>query len=109
MNNYTPDRWEIVEIKSDGHETLRKVLGSWYGGFGDSDSWRFSSGITNVVDRDTYWEVENYSGSIYTCYKEAQGISAYTLGVLDKLTKEAEEVGASVTIVDIQKPVIGYL
>jgi hypothetical protein len=109
MSDYTPDRWEVVEIQSDGHDTLRKILGSWYGGYAGSDSWRFSSGITRVTDKDTYWEVENYSGSIYTCYKESRGMSAYTASVFHKLAKEAEEAGATVMIVDIQKPVIGYL
>ena len=109
MSDYTPDRWEIIEIKSDRHETIRKVLGSWYGGYASSDSWRFSSGITNVIDKDTYWQVENYSGSIYTLYKESRGMSAYTASVFHRYAREAEDIGASITIVDIEKPVIGYL
>ena len=109
MSDYTPDRWEVVEIQGDGHDTLRKILGSWYGGYAGSDSWRFSSGITRVTDKETYWEVENYSGSIYTCYKESQGMSAYTAGVFNKMVEQAKEAGASLTVVDIQKSVIGYL
>jgi hypothetical protein len=109
MSDYTPDKWEVVEIQSDGQDTLRKVLGSWYGGYASSDSWRFSSGITNVIDKDTYWEVENYSGSIYICYKESQGISAYTAGVFNKMVEQGKNEGVSLTIVDIQKPVIGCL
>jgi hypothetical protein len=109
MSDYTPDRWEVVEIQSDGHDTLRKILGSWYGGYASSDSWRFSSGITRVADKDTYWEVENYSGSIYTCYKESQGMSAYTAGVFANMVEQGKDKGVSLTIVDIEKPVIGYL
>ena len=42
MSDYTPDRWVIVEINSPEHGKIRKVLGSWYGGYLGSDSWRMN-------------------------------------------------------------------
>ena len=33
MSEYFPDRWVVIEVSSEG-ETLRRVLGSWWGGFG---------------------------------------------------------------------------
>jgi anti-anti-sigma regulatory factor len=36
-------------------------------------------------------------------------MSAYTAGVFNQMAEQAKEDGVSMTIVDIQKPVIGYL
>ena len=90
MSDYTPDRWVIVEINSD-QGRLHKVLGSWYGGYLGSDSWRMNSGITQVIDQGEYYDVVGYSGSVYQCYKSAEGMSAYTAGVFEGYKKELEE------------------
>jgi len=91
MSEYTPDRWVIVEINSPEHGTVRKVLGSWYGGFAGSDEWRMNSGIEKVIDQGTYYDVYGYSGSIYKCVKGAEGMSAYTSGVYENYKKKLEE------------------
>lgn len=91
MNDYTPDRWVIVEINSAEHGRIRKVLGSWYGGYAGSDSWRMNSGITQVIDQGDYYDVVGYSGSVYKCYKSAEGVSTYTSGVYEGYKKELEE------------------
>jgi hypothetical protein len=90
MNAYTPDRWVIVEVNSE-YGKLRKILGSWYGGYGGSDEWRFSSGITEVVEHDNHYEIHNHSGSIYTCYKNSIGMSSYTNTVFNDYKKKLEE------------------
>jgi hypothetical protein len=85
--NYTPDKWVIVEVNSK-HGKHRKVLGSWYGGYLGSDSYRFSSGIIKVIDRKKYYEIENESGSVYICYKDTEGMSAFTSSVYEKYKKD---------------------
>ena len=85
--NYTPDQWVIVEVNSK-YGKHRKVLGSWYGGYLGSDSYRFSSGITKTIDRGKYYEIKNESGSIYNCYKGAEGMSSLTSGVYTKYKKD---------------------
>lgn len=89
-NQYTPDRWIIVELTSTAG-TMRKILSAWYGGYLGSDSWRLSSGITEVIDHDEYFEIHNFSGSIYTCYKSAYGVSGLSGSVLGNWMDQAEE------------------
>ena len=88
--NYTPDRWVIIEVDSIAGKH-RKVLGSWYGGYLGSDSYRVSSGITKVVDRRKHYEIENESGSVYICYKGAEGMSSLTSGVYKKYKKDLKD------------------
>ena len=102
MSEYTPDRWVIAEVNSE-HGKFRKVLGSWYGGYGGTDHWRFSSGITEIVEHENHYEVHNESGSIYLCRKGAEGMSGYTTGVLMNMQKKAKDAGASIEIVDIME------
>ena len=94
MSTYTPDRWVIVEMKlNDDAEVTRKVLASWYGGYGGSDSWRLSSGITEIVDADSHYEIHNESGSVYRCGKNSQGMSGYTASVFNTIVKSLEGKG----------------
>ena len=104
MNQYTPDRWVIVEMNSE-HGKIRKVLGSWYGGYAGSDEWRFSSGVTKIEekldDEHPHYVIHNESGSIYTCYVNNIGMSAYTSSIYENFKTEAEAVGATMEIVEI--------
>lgn len=84
--NYTPDAWVIVEVNSK-YGKHRKVLGSWYGGYLGPDSYRFSSGITKIIDRGGHYEIKNESGSVYKCYKNAEGMSAFTSDVYTNYKK----------------------
>jgi hypothetical protein len=97
MSDYCPDRWVIVRIAGKNHEPIDKVLGSWYGGYAGSDSWRFSSGITKVIEHDDRYEVHNYSGSIYELFKGAEGMAAYTAASLKKMTTQLEDSGEGTT------------
>lgn len=90
-NKYTPDRWIVIEIKQEGKEPRRKILGAWYGGYLNGDSWRLSSGVTKVIEHDKYYEVHNESGSVYTCYKGAFGTSALTACILNNWCNQADE------------------
>jgi hypothetical protein len=90
MSEYTPDRWIVIEIVS-GDYTARKILSAYYGGYLNGDSWRLSSGIVKVIDNNKYYEIENESGSVYTCYKNAYGVSGLSGGVLNNWLNQAEE------------------
>jgi hypothetical protein len=105
MNEYTPDRWLAVQITLDDGASLFKILGSWYGGYLGSDSWRISSGATDVKEKEDYYEVTNFSGSVYRCYKRSEGASAYVLGLLDMWIRETKGKIRAVKMEDIQKGV----
>ena len=82
MSQYNPDVWVIVELSGTKVESrYHRVLAGWYGGFARGDSWKMSSGITRIVDKDTYWEIHNTSGSIYNCHKDVERLSGYTQNV----------------------------
>lgn len=93
MSEYTPDRWVVVEINSAKHGRIRKVLASWYGGYAGSDSWRMNSGIEKVIDQGDYYDVVGSSGSVYKCYKGAEGMSGYTSDVFETYKRQLEENG----------------
>lgn len=76
-NKYTPDQWTLVELKSEEHGSIIKVFAGWYGGYLNGDSWKLSSGVTETKDCGDYYEYLNESGSLYTCYKRARGMSGY--------------------------------
>ena len=91
-NEYRPDVWVIIELSgSKVPETYCRVLAGWYGGFAGSDSWKASSGISAVVDKDTYWEIHNHSGSIYNCHKNTEKLSMYTASILNGFVKQNDE------------------
>jgi hypothetical protein len=91
MSDYTPDRWILIRVESKEGEILYKVFGNWYGGYLGSDEWRISSGVTKVVEHDKHYEVHNHSGSVYTCYKNSKGMSAYGAGVFQNWQKQLDD------------------
>ena len=101
MSEYTPDRWVVVEIVSEEHGKIRKVLASWYGGYAGSDSWRMNSGIESIVDQGKYYDVYGYSGSVYKCVKGAEGMSSYTRTIYEDYKSKLEASGSSMEIVPI--------
>ena len=81
MSEYKPDRWVVLKI-TDNDKVGYKVMGGWYGGYLDSDSWRINSGISKVeLDGDTY-KFYGYSGSIYLCHKDFYGTTMLMSSVL---------------------------
>ena len=102
MSTYNPDLWVIVELKfNDSNEQYRKVFASWYGGYLGSDSWKLSSGITEIVETDTHYEIHNESGSIYNCRKGSEGMSGYASGVLSSFIRDLEGKG-SIKVIDYE-------
>lgn len=95
---YTPDRWVIVEFNSEEYGSIRKVFAGWYGGFGGSDSWKLSSGITSEKSDNGCFIFRNESGSTYQCYENAYGMSGYMSGIFALWNEEIPE-GSSVKIV----------
>jgi hypothetical protein len=93
MSEYIPDLWTIVRLTSKEHSKIDKVVGSWYGGYGGSNSWRMNSGIEKIVEHELYYDIIGYSGSVYKCFKNSQGWSAYTKMVLDNMATQLEEGG----------------
>jgi hypothetical protein len=77
MSTYTPDRWVVIELNSPTTASIRKVFAGVYGGYCGSDSWKVSSGITQVTEHEDRYEFLNESGSLYVCYKHAYGMSGY--------------------------------
>jgi hypothetical protein len=82
MNEYTPDVWVVVHLSGTKvSKAYYKILAGWHGGYLDGDSWKLSSGIEKVIDRETYWEIPQSSGSVYICYKEAERFNSTTASI----------------------------
>ena len=77
----TPDYWCIIKIPNK--EPIYKVFATWKGSYLGSDSWRANSGIEKVIDKETYYEIIGFSGSIYICYKTAYGSTSYGNSILN--------------------------
>lgn len=71
-NVYKPDNWVIIKIKGDAPHY--RVLAGWSGGYLNGSSWRLNSGITSVVEDDSYLLFKGSSGSVYRCHKESYGL-----------------------------------
>ncbi len=77
---HKPDKGIIVKIPQGA-----KVLGSWSGGYLDGDSWRLSSGLERIEEDGDYYLMHNYSGSIYKCHKETEGMNRMALSIFNQL------------------------
>ena len=77
MNNYTPDRWVVLELQHGEDAPIYKVFAGWYGGYTSGDSWQLNSGIVKVLDIGDAYEFHGNSGSVYTCHKDAYGMGMY--------------------------------
>jgi len=103
MSIYTPDLWVIVEIRNhETDEVVQKVFASWYGGYAGSDSWKLSSGVTEIIEHENHYEIHNHSGSIYNCGKNNQGMSGYAGGVLEGMKEKLKGI-ATITVLDERK------
>ena len=82
---YEPDNWVIVEIEQDNGQPFHKVLGGWSGGYLDGNTWRMNSGIDKVITDEDHYEIHGYSGSVYRCRKDTEGIRMNIANILEKL------------------------
>ena len=88
MSEYTPDKWVVIEIAMD-NTVVQRILSSWYGGWAGSDSWRLSSGITEVEELEDSYIIRNESGCVYSCFKGRYGMSSYAMSILESFKKQA--------------------
>jgi len=102
MSTYYPDKWILLET-SNGIETTYKVFAGWFGGFAGADSWKLSSGVTNVKKYENRYEFENFSGSTYVCLNAEEGLSSYMHRILDNFLEQIKDLPEyKMTIVDIK-------
>ena len=103
MNTYTPDSWTILRMTTP-EETIYKVLASWYGGYTTGDSWKLSSGITEVNDSGGYYALPQYSGSSYQCNKSAEHMSVIMAMMLSSWQEQVKErAGMSIEVINMDK------
>lgn len=96
---YRPDLWVIVKVSMKEGPRYR-ILGSWYGGYLGDDMWRLSSGIVSYEDNGDHYAFHNESGSIYTCYKTAIGLSGLAGSALHNLSERSREHGVELEVID---------
>ena len=89
----TPDVWVIVELHGSKVEngSYHRILAGWFGGYLGGDSWQVNSGITKIVDCDTFWEIHGVSGSIYNCHKTVERLNGMTSSIYNKWCKDSNE------------------
>jgi hypothetical protein len=87
MSTHNPDRWVIV-----GDGSNFKVLGGWSGGYLDGDSWRLSSGLERIEEDGDYYLMHNYSGSVYKCHKNGEGMIMIMSGIFSQLKEQSSTV-----------------
>ena len=96
--DYHPDMWVILKVTPKKGKTWYRVLGSWYGGYLGSDSWRMNSGITKAEDIDSSFAFHGVSGSTYICSKNHYGMSGYTTSVLANHQDAYKHAGSTLEV-----------
>lgn len=87
----TPDAWVI--IKYNGNEQFQKILAGWSGSYLYGDSWRMSSPIKELyidIDKD-YITATTDSGSVYTLFRQYQGLRMSNLGIYNELKEKFKD------------------
>lgn len=101
-STYTPDNWQIVEIKAnDTGEVHHRVLADWQGGYLHGSSWKLSSGFEAIYDDGDEWRCPQSSGSTYFLRKHSQRMSGYMSGIFSNFVQNAKE--ATLTIKDFDE------
>ena len=88
---YTPDRWVVLKIKSKEFGIIYKILASWVGGYTQGQSWKLNSGIKSIVENKESYLVTGYTGSVYECYKNLEGMNIYMANVLGTLKESYKD------------------
>jgi hypothetical protein len=106
MSIYTPDRWQVVLLKSK-NDSIKKVFAGWYGGYVNGDSWKLSSGIIGTKEFEDRYEFLNHSGSLYVCYKINQGMSGYMGRIMNGWVESSkEDLSVTIRLVDLESETI---
>lgn len=97
---YTPHTWAILRVKS-ATDDFERVFAGWYGGFARGDSWKMNSGIVRIEETELSYDIHGVTGSVYTCLKGAEKMSAYQMSVLASY-QENTKGRAEITVVEIK-------
>ena len=97
----TPDKWEIIKIEAN-EQTAFRIFSSFYGGYGGSDSWLFSTNIAGIDNCKDYWFITTGSGNTYRLYKDRKGMSGYASNAYQQQCNRATEFGAKMSFVEVK-------
>ena len=98
---YSPDSWEIIEVKSkDSPKLHHRVLAGWSGSYMYGNNWKVSSGFISVFDLGDLWKVPQTSGSVYMLNKHREHPSVATCGILEVLQENSPDVTIGVVSMD---------
>ena len=103
MNEYSPDRWEIVRFENKEGEVWYKVLGGWSGGYLDGDSWRLSSGLEEVTEDGDYYLMKNFSGSIYKCHKQGRGMNFISASTYEQIKEQGKKNNVKISTISVEE------
>ena len=96
--DYYPDKWVVLKVTPKKGKVWYRVLGSWYGGYLGSDSWRMNSGITKAEVVGPSFAFHGVSGSVYYCNKSNYGMSGYTTSVLANHQDNYKHAGSTLEV-----------
>lgn len=97
----TPDKWEIIKVEAKGDVAFR-IFSSFYGSYGGSDSWLFSTPIVHVEECRDWWLVTTKSGKNYVLNKGSKGMSGYASNAYQQQYNRATELGAKLSFVEVK-------
>ncbi len=86
-----PDAWRIISV-----DKKYKIFAQYRAfGFGQRESWRLSSGfnINDIVESDSYYEIQQISGNTYSLSKDREEFgNSFMKGKLTELMLELVDV-----------------
>ena len=88
---YNPDHWIIIRIDSKEHSSVYKVLATWTGSYLWGSSWKISSGVEGIEDKNDHWRLPQSSGSVYNLKKGNETIDSLASSILHRYQRDAEE------------------
>ena len=88
----TPDEWVVLKIFSVSDGTFYRVLGSWYGGYLHSNSWRLNSGIQRVEKTEDSFLFYGVSGSCYECRINKYGMHLESNNVVNQIKQGRADI-----------------
>lgn len=95
-----PDKWVVIKITEPSGKFIYKVLAGWFESYLYGQSWQLNSGITQAIDKGNYYDFHGFSGSVYRCHKDYQGLTTMTAGILKSLQNQAEKEGYNIEFVE---------
>jgi hypothetical protein len=99
---YTPDRWILIQLEHND-EKITKILAGWHGGYLDGDSWRLSSGVIKIEDHDKHYIMHNESGSVYYCWKNNEGVTGLSGGILNGWMEKSGVNGITIKTLTVEE------